>query len=355
MTEGFTAEQVDFEESQLENDTHRVKQSWKGKDAAKLQRADQKSFETRGFHGHTKKLEGAARREAMKVIARRTRVQTGSEGVSKKQRTFMQEEGLWRNPRPRPVRRQHRGAIPVERVFQLKPAVARFKRMGDLPNVTIAVVEAADASGVDGRALHRMILAMQARAGIEPNPGPEADDFGNPVCRYAGQRIQGERFESHGRRFLICPACTAKLTGINRKLNPLMGDHPGAVAIPAQVPPPPPQVPPVPAVLMPAPAPAPAPAPLEVVQAVEAPVPAPPPPPEVVAQAPPPVVVPPKPEKLPEVEHTLRGCNISHEDVAAVMSRVCGHEVDYEDIAVRKSLFRTLGNGVLQSIVVFRR
>lgn len=88
-----------------------------------------------------------------------------------------------------------RAAAAAPRDFDLKSALARFKRTGKLPSVSLDIVkQAADsASDVDQRVLARMMREMLTRQGVEPNPGPSRTLFARLVglvglCALTGAR-----------------------------------------------------------------------------------------------------------------------------------------------------------------------
>jgi len=56
--------------------------------------------------------------------------------------------------------------------FNVKSAVARFKRTGDLPDFPVEFAQGACGNGIDAGALKGMIRAMLLKSGVEPNPGP---------------------------------------------------------------------------------------------------------------------------------------------------------------------------------------
>lgn len=266
----------------------------------------------------------------MKAAARRERVSTGTEGSSKAMRRFTREEGIGStSTRPNLPWKSRTGSRKTKKVaaaapkpFDLRGVVARFKRSGDLPNVPVETVRAASADGVDGRALKRMISAMLLKAGVEPNPGPpKLDISGNPVCRYAGTRVQGERVRVRGHFILVCPACTANLTDVHGH----NGLHPGEKDIAdIEVVAAPPEPVARPAILIPSPH---VPSTPHNTPATE----------QIVAPAPASV------DRPTPVEHPLAGHRISDDDRVAIMSRLVGKEIDVDQICVEEIVVPYVG------------
>jgi len=341
--EGFLADQTDFELAQEQEDRHAAGAAGVRRDRAKRERSDEKKFKLRGFKGKGFQMfHGLQRSEAMVSAARKARVAAGSEGVSKKTRRFMVEEGLnkpgmaphqpWSSRTKKAKKASH-----SEKPFILAAAVARFKRTGDLPNVDVQVLKDSDASGVDGKTLRRMIQAMLIRGGVEQDPGPIGDD-GYEVCPYKGMRIQGEWFQTKPRadkpsaRILVCPTCHAHLGGLWDKKT-RMGDHPGDMVFPSVPDQPLPSAPSVEVLLQPAQPPQmPSLEPARLEPAVG---PRPPPAAPVPPPPPPPKPAPAKDQKAKN-EHILAGHEISVEDRIAIMSKLCGREVEADEIKVQE-------------------
>lgn len=266
----------------------------------------------------------------MKAAARRERVSAGTEGSSKAMRRFIREEGIGRtSTRPNlpwesrtGSRKSKKAAAAAPKPFNLKGAVARFKRSGDPPNVPVEIVRAASADGVDGRALKRMISAMLLKAGVEPNPGPPKFDIhGNPVCRYTGERVQGERVRVRGHMILVCPACPANLTEVHGST----GLHPGEKEVEVfEVVAVPPERVQRPAILTPSPL---VPSTPHDTPAIE----------QVVERAPASV------SRPTPVEHPLAGHRISDDDRVAIMSRLVGKEIDVDQIRVEEIVVPYVG------------
>lgn len=143
--------------------------------------------------------------------ARRARVKHGMEGVSRAVRRFALEEGL----KGRPRNTQHSPKSQTEQL-SLRSLVARFKRTGELPAVSVAVVRSLDSNGVDGKALRRMIQAMLIRAGIEEDPGPTITVEN---CPNQGREIVGEAVKVGTKTVYMCPLCPMRLAQISAGRN----------------------------------------------------------------------------------------------------------------------------------------
>lgn len=234
MTEGVTGEQVDFEEDALSDDRHAQRRAGVSRDRQRQANSDAKHFSLRGFSGKGfQDLRGPERQLAMVRAARRARINSGTDGLSRRERQFRVDEGLL-GPTNRPSQpwtkrtgKKKNNKVAPPPPFSLRNAVARFKRTGDLPTVPLQIVQEADSTGVDGRVLRRMISAMLLAAGVEPNPGP-MDQFGEEACRYSGQVIQGEWVPGKGkkRKTLVCSACPAILEPVRGSSS--KGRHPPA-------------------------------------------------------------------------------------------------------------------------------
>lgn len=218
-------EQLDFEMEKEAEDVYSLKRTSILKERQKRESADLKSFALRGYKGKGHQaLQGVQREQAMKESARRNRVRTGTEGVSKAERKFREEEGFRTSHRPSQPWNTHKPRAkkivqsPQVKPFDLKSAVARFKRTGDLPDVTAQYVRDLPSDGIDGKTLRRMIQALLQRGNVEINPGP--DD-----CINCGQKIPGEVLKIRGRSSLKCPLCSQTLARIG---SGKMGIHPNA-------------------------------------------------------------------------------------------------------------------------------
>ena len=273
----------------------------------------------------------------MERVANKARVAAGTSGLSKKMRRFKVEEGLLparsRAPRRERVRRDH------IRPFNLSKAVKQFRRTGQLPpaEITVAFVRTLETTGTDGRALKRMIQAMLLREGIEPNPGPETDIFGNPECSYSGECIVGERVNLNGKKYFVCPKCAAHLTDVRG----MMGRHPGGESEPGS------SAAPVRSASTPLPESGKIPVPT---RPVSAPVHLPPVPPSAKAASPshPPATV--VLEAKPAPLHVLDGCTLSNEDIVAVVSRESGFNLDISDIQIEEMVVPYVGERRLASV-----
>lgn len=182
-TEGVTSEQVEFEEERLLMDRHSKSVQGTLKGRKKKEHAEAKRFALRGFKGKGfNNLEGSERLDKMKAAARRERIRTGSEITSKGPAArFDREEGLvrvsqkpnipWLSKKNKPDKRKT-SKLQVK-PFDLKSALAKFKRTSELPNVSVDVIKDCDHSGLDSRALKKMISTMLIKSGVESNPGPQ--------------------------------------------------------------------------------------------------------------------------------------------------------------------------------------
>lgn len=257
----------------------------------------------------------------MEDVAHKARVASGVSGLSKAERRFRIEEGFL-SARPRAPRKPRVVRNVAPKPFDLKNAVARYRRLGQLPpvDIKVAFLKTLDASGIDGAALKRMIRAMLIREGIEPNPGPEADIFGNLECSYSGQWIVGESVRSRGKKFFVCPKCAAHLTDVRGS----KGRHPGGESDPGTSSAP--------------------------VRSVSAPIHHLPVPPSVVVASPPhpPVMAVPVPKPAPL--HILDGCNLSEEDIVAIVSRESGLDLNISDIQMEEMTVAYDGERRLASV-----
>lgn len=314
MTEGFTAEQIDFEESRREHDRSAARAAGIARERARYEHSVAKSYALRGFKGKGfPELHGAERMERMKTVARKERIAAGTEGVSHQLRRFSQVEGLLphgNRPNIPWVSRtgKHHKVVAVVKPFDLRSAIARFKRTGALPSVPVEIVQGASVENIDGRALKRMIKLMLVKSGIEENPGPHYDTFGEPLCRYSGLRVQGERVRIHGKHLLICQGCSSQLTECHGS----MGLHPGGVA----------ETTPSSKVTQPSPSVPSTPVSTPILQEVKT----------QIADNKPAVVE----SKPPAIEHPLSGHTISDADRVAIMSRLVGKEIELDQIVVEQ-------------------
>lgn len=229
--EGFTAEQIDFESSR--EDRSAARSAGLLRERNRRESAIKKSFKLRGLKGKEKKgfrqksiysdLKPSAveRLERKMKAARKARVAAGTEGTSHAVRQFAQSEGFlkevkapqlpWRNKK----KGKSKKVESEKQAFDLFAAVAKFKRSGVLPSVTLEVVKTASVEGVDGSSLKRMIRAMLLKSGIEPNPGPDLDKSGSLACKNSGRRVKGEMFKApNGKKFYTCLLCAAHLTDL---------------------------------------------------------------------------------------------------------------------------------------------
>lgn len=156
----------------------------------------------------------------MERVARRARIETKTDCLSKKEKRYIRDF----SSKAREVAVKPR-QCKVE--FDLKSAIARYKRLGDLPGVDVEVVRAVAYTGPDGRALKRMIREMLLRSGVEPNPGPTDIESctESESCKHSGRVVVGERVRLSGKSVLICPLCPVRLSPIRKGSS--QGRHPG--------------------------------------------------------------------------------------------------------------------------------
>lgn len=202
----------------------------KTRDKEKLRKTDAKHFALRGASGNWDKLHGQERIAAMEKAARKVRIENANNpGSRPKFANFVSFEGqskafrkAWLDIYGRPKKVTQKMEKP-EVAFNLKAAVARFKRVGDLPTgISVDDIKKLPASNLDGRDLARMIRAMLLKSGIEPNPGPlhikrkRAPEstytlHDQSTCPYQGTDLRGRkvgRLEAY-----VCPHCDAVLQG----------------------------------------------------------------------------------------------------------------------------------------------
>lgn len=213
-------EQAEFEELRLERDHHASKGRGVDRERQRREYADERSFRLRGFKGKGfLNLRGKEREAAMEAAAHRNRVRQGTDGLSRKMANFMREEGLLGSrPRPAPWKRATKGASssrPTDTKKELTPEsvsafVAKFKRTGDLPSVSVEAINGVKLDHIDQRALRRMIQQMLIRSGVEQNPGP-GSDFLDDECIHAGSVVRGERLVRQRRSGVYCRSCSCKL------------------------------------------------------------------------------------------------------------------------------------------------
>lgn len=69
--------------------------------------------------------------------------------------------------------------------------MARFKRLGDLPEVPLEVVMKANCVGIDPKQLKKMLNQMRLRAGVESDPGPSiwGNGFYTGPIRFCRKRV----------------------------------------------------------------------------------------------------------------------------------------------------------------------
>lgn len=280
VTEGCTDEQTLFDLTQVQLDSHSLRIARRKETVARSERSFHRAYTERGAKGgdYSKSLKGAERRQAVAANARRRRVSARTEGQSKKLVAFMKEMST---PERASKLTEHKEKKQVAAV-DVNHCVAKFRRTGDLPALTIDLLIANRSSATCVAHFDRMIKAMRnvvntdpsakaprqtgpkgkgpARAGIsnsrhaaqskkrllregvEPHPGPEstsksgkgAKKPGQPfrkalpipeacLCPNSGQVTLGERVRIKGKVVLVCKQCPSCLF----KCNGTMGTHPG--------------------------------------------------------------------------------------------------------------------------------
>lgn len=142
---------------------------------AKQARSDARHFAERGFRGKQHSERAQLRHLAESGFRKKPESKRGierSQFVREKARARRVELGLEGRPRRETRRTRLARAGKTDAVFNLKGAVNQFRRTGKVPKVSVDVVRAAEVSGVDPKALKRMIQRMLVMGGIEENPGP---------------------------------------------------------------------------------------------------------------------------------------------------------------------------------------
>lgn len=347
---GIAALTDDFDEMKLLSDWHSVKSDYRDRDAAKIASAAEKARRLRGYHvphGNTRR----STIDKEEMYARRQRLKTGTDVCSRKEHRQRMQAAAFFSRNEGETRGTHQSKIGAK-PFDLKHAVARFKRIGEVPSVPLSVVRSVPHDGIDGAALRRMIEAMLVRGGIEENPGydavPHFDEDGFAPCPLAGFVCKGERVVAHGKKFFVCPRCSKRLENIDGGY----GFHPGHQAVGGYdlnlTPPTKPSNEFISPYVHP-----------EMFQSLPMPIPpgtpAPPPPPRHSAPTPPamppalprtpapvppvivnpvvPVVIPPPPANpAPPEPVVLEGHHASADDEVAAVSRLVGHNVLEEDL-----------------------
>jgi hypothetical protein len=229
--QSIAPEQVDFELEREAEDFYSLKRTSILKERQKRESADNKAFALRGYKGKGHQaLSGVQREQAMKETARINRIRSGTEGVSRAERKFREEEGFavshrpkqpWNAPRPRAKKNNTTAQV---KPFDLKSAVAKFKRTGALPDVTAEYVRDLPSDGIDGKTLRRMIQALLQRGNVEINPGP--DD-----CVNCGLKVAGEIVKLRGRSVLKCPLCSQTLARLGTGKTGLHPDQNGHIPV----------------------------------------------------------------------------------------------------------------------------
>jgi len=191
VTPGITDLQADFEAGLFKDTRGERRQVSRQVSQAKTALANAKKFARKGFRGKKTSTKPSRLNEDAPVVfrfegpkptvrskrelpVRGMRAKTDSEreefarAKAHKRRVQLGLEGLSRAQR----RKRASETTSTSTPFNLKASLAQFKRTGKLPAYPLDVVCQADSSGLDARALKRMIGAMLIRAGVEENPGP---------------------------------------------------------------------------------------------------------------------------------------------------------------------------------------
>lgn len=254
------------------------KRASKEKYLAKSLKAKEKAFHRRGYRGKEPHVGPKADRVEVRHVeseakvqsyANARRVRSGAGGMSKALRNFKQEEGLMpHGSGPRRFDQKRQGPRPkakqnAQPIFDPHQALSRFKRLGELPNVSAEVMRtASETAGISSKATRKLISLLLQRAGVEPNPGPTTppclslvrlllvmagvEPNPGPVpCQYRGQSLPvgslNYRIIVSGgtkHRTWRCSACNVEVVrcGMHARA-PVSGLHPdrGCVAEATQV------------------------------------------------------------------------------------------------------------------------
>lgn len=220
--EGITDLQTDFEALQSASDRHAGRSAAAAADSQKLERAAEKGFRLRGFRGHARRTapkgvplsevrtpSGADRFAIQAAFANKRRVRTMTGGVDRRvARLFAPNASFLRagGKAKKVPKVKAKKPVPID----LSRALARFRRFGELPEVSPDVIAALPRhSGINGSLLKKMIQAMLVRAGVEQNPGPER--FCACGCPRAGRLVTPELVKIRGKKHWKCPSCACEL------------------------------------------------------------------------------------------------------------------------------------------------
>jgi len=186
ITTGITDLQNDFEIEALKDDRGATRYANKQRGRRRQSLSDQKKRAEKAFRGKTRstKVSKIQRDAPATSIVRGVRAMNAQERAEfVRQKARKRRVGLGLEGKSRAQRRANvTSSSTASSVFNLTAAVTIFKRSGRLPQVSLDTVQAADASGLDARALKRMINAMLVRAGVEENPGPPSSHESDPPC-----------------------------------------------------------------------------------------------------------------------------------------------------------------------------
>jgi len=185
--EGVTDLQNEFEIEHV--DTYSARTIGMSKTRLKEIRVKAHRYRMRGFRGKAKGETPEERREFAYSKARSTRIARMQENVPPKLRP------LFSKPSSSTTK------------FDARKALSRFKRIGEVPDVSVEFLKA-NSAGIGAKNLARMISKMLLMSGIESNPGP-FDSIED--CSNAGLRIVGEKVRIKNRFVYKCPKCSATL------------------------------------------------------------------------------------------------------------------------------------------------
>lgn len=217
-------------------DVHQLRREGVVSERQRLQRAVDKSFKLRGARQkqHVAKVAGTLEPKRKKpvdyvTLARRKRMATGTEVHEKQERLYAQRfrSGPRLSVRPvmpwrRKVNRLGHARVPAAMLVlseaQVRSAVARFKRTGDVPSWSLDQVSTIKLDNM-GRDFIRFKRQLLVRAGVEENPGP---------C-VAGVLAKFERSGRLGGRFTMyrCVVCHIEMKSPVVRGSSCWYPHPG--------------------------------------------------------------------------------------------------------------------------------
>lgn len=246
--EGITDLQTDFEVMKSASDRHAGRSAAAAADTEKLEHAAMKAFRLRGYRGHAPRPapkgvplsevrapSGAARFAIQAAYANKRRVATMTGGVDRRvARLFAPNASFLRAGGKAKKVQKAKDKKPA--TIDLSRALARFKRFGELPEVSPEVIAALPRhSGINGSLLKKMIQAMLVRAGVEQNPGP--DRFCACGCPLAGRLVKPEFVMIHGKKHWKCSSCSCELGERqgNRRMHPRACEEDAPSASPSPI------------------------------------------------------------------------------------------------------------------------